>query len=80
MRCPVSSPSVGHATVGVIISETTGLSGLAVLLESLLYLENFISWPLVNHVAVGAAVLETAEFKCLDVLPKCKDALEASRR
>ncbi len=48
VQCPVSSPSVGNVTVGVIISEATGFSGLDVLLEFLLYLENFISWPVVT--------------------------------
>ena len=68
VRCPISSPSVGHVTVGVIILEATGFSGLDVLLESLLYLENFFSWPVVDHVAVSAAVSEAAGLKCLDVL------------
>ena len=68
--CPVSSPSVGHVTVGVIILEATGFRGLDVLLEFSLYLENFISWPVVDHVAVSAAVLEAAELKNLDVLPE----------
>ena len=60
VQCLVSSPSVGHFTVGVIISEATGLSGLDVLLEFLLYLENFVSWPVVDRVTVGATVSEAS--------------------
>ena len=70
VRCPVSSPSAGHVTVGVLIFESTGLSGLDILLKFSFYLENFVSWPVVGHVAVGDAVLEAAEFNCLDVLPE----------
>ena len=68
VRCPVSSPSVGHITAGVIILEATGFSSLDALLVFSLYLENFVSMPVVDHVAVGATVSEAAEFKCLDVL------------
>ena len=70
VRCPISSPSVGHVTVGVLISEATGFSSLDFLLEFLLYLENFVSWPVVDHVAVGATASEASEFKFLDVLPE----------
>ena len=70
VRCPVSSPSVGPITVGVIILGLTGFRGLDVQLESSFYLENFVSWPVVDHVAVGATVSKTAEFKILEVLPE----------
>ena len=75
VRCPFSSPSVGHITVGVIILEATVFGGLDVQLEFLFYLENFVSCPVVDHIAVGAAVLEAAESKSLDVLPETRWSL-----
>ena len=48
--------------------EAAGFTFLDVLMEFSPYLENIVSMPVVSHVAVGAPVLETAKFKCLDVL------------